>query len=594
AEIVFNESTETETGSSETEIIEPVVVETRVPDHGGGNAQPSAIGRHDGVANPSNEVTDQHKTVSTWAKKISSWADEVESESSHVDRSGSVSNNTLTVVDEAINTSSKSERVDHVCRDLKGVSTSTLRSNIPRQQPIVRQRKNDDKIGEHIGFALLQLDELNRKKDVARMEVETIKITCKEYRDKYEAAKSAQNIAYDVLNAKRQELYSVQSTLNMIENALLLEQTADKVRNMQHRLEHETIYSIQEEKRLMHELKRLEANHRELLSIVERQAKPQPSFDEKEPLEKRLKALKEELDSAKKELSQIKPITNAARKVYFDMNGKLNEMQGQFRAANVFCQEAYANVQNLKRLLFKNKYFQMYKDDDFRNKYLISNPMSTIALAVARRKIEDDKVVTLSTSIEKPEMIKEENKHSQEEEELPREEKVLHKENVAVKSREEIIAEEKAKAKEAEDRKKRNAEKAKEAEDRKKRNAEKAKEKEKAKRDRKKARKKAQKCINVEGESLVPSSEDPSLELITQEQEPKISEKPTVAQELPRIKEKPRSKNSNRPSVLAKTKVVVSPPIPNKNKTKPLLWKWVILSTPLVVAASLVCLPVLL
>ncbi|KAF5202961.1 hypothetical protein FRX31_007452, partial [Thalictrum thalictroides] len=112
AEIVFNnESTETETGSSETEIIEPVVVETRVPDHGGGNAQPSAIGRQDGVANPSNEATDQHKTVSTWAKKPSSWADEVESESSHVDRSGSVSNNTLTVVDEAINTSSKSDTI---------------------------------------------------------------------------------------------------------------------------------------------------------------------------------------------------------------------------------------------------------------------------------------------------------------------------------------------------------------------------------------------------------------------------------------------------------------------------------------------------
>ncbi|KAF5200587.1 hypothetical protein FRX31_009829 [Thalictrum thalictroides] len=46
----------------------------------------------------------------------------------------------------------------------------------------------------------------------------------------------------------------------------------------------------------------LEAYHRELLFIVERQAKPQPSFDEKEPLEKRLKALKEELDSAIKSL----------------------------------------------------------------------------------------------------------------------------------------------------------------------------------------------------------------------------------------------------------------------------------------------------
>ncbi|KAF5200586.1 hypothetical protein FRX31_009828 [Thalictrum thalictroides] len=90
-------------------------------------------------------------------------------------------------------------------------------------------------------------------------------------------------------------------------------------------------------------------------------------------------------------------------------------MQGQFRAANVFCQEAYANVQNLKRQLFKNKYFQMYKDDDFRNKYLKNNPMSTFALAAARKKIEADKVVTLSISTEKPEMIKEENKHGQEE-----------------------------------------------------------------------------------------------------------------------------------------------------------------------------------
>ncbi|PIA56965.1 hypothetical protein AQUCO_00700968v1 [Aquilegia coerulea] len=505
--------------------------------------------------------------------------------------------------------------------ELKSASTLSNSENISnstcnrfderfRRKPIVQHnfpRETDDKIAERIGFALLQLDEMTRKRDAIRMEVQTKKELFNEYRDKYEAAKSEESVAHDSLNFKRQELGSIQSTLHKIKNVLLVEEIGNKIQYMTHRIEHETI-PLQEERQLVRELKQLKTHHKDLLLIMERQTEPQPAFDQKykEQLEKSLTDIKKEMDSARKEIQNIKGITKAAGDVYFGEKKKLSEIQAQSKSANEFCQEAYANVRNLKRQLYKNKYFRMYTDDDFQNKYLRSNPMSTPSLGANKdspvprkvgepvpRKVRDDKVsVTPSTAaaeikpvLQSPKIMEKENKQSQKEAELTVKENVLPKENVLVKSREQVVMEERAKAKEAEGRKKRNAEKAQaRAELMEQREAER-KEKKKAKGERKKARKKAKASI-VEADSLVPSSENNLLEPVTEE--PEINEKPTVAQETI-IKKKPMPKKSQRPSVLAKT-TAVPPPVCTKNKRMMQPWTWALLTAPLVVAA-IVCVP---
>lgn len=221
----------------------------------------------------------------------------------------------------------------------------------------------DDEIEEQIVHGQQQVEEMTRKRDAIREEIQAKKATCNVYRDKIEAAKQEEGVAYDARYVKCQEMESVQSMLNMINSAFMVEEIGDQIRQVQHRIEHETI-SLKEEKQLIRELKQLKSQHQQLRSNLHKQAETQPAIDQKEALEKRLKLLKEDLDSVRNEILRTEEITNAARKVFRDENEKLRNMQEQFRSADVLRQEAYACVQKLKKQLYeKNKYFRVYKDD---------------------------------------------------------------------------------------------------------------------------------------------------------------------------------------------------------------------------------------
>ncbi|MFQ6654049.1 hypothetical protein Gotur_025170, partial [Gossypium turneri] len=70
--------------------------------------------------------------------------------------------------------------------------------------------------------------------------------------------------------------------------------------------------------------------------------------------------------SLKKEanLKNAEAITKAAKRKYYEETEKLSELQYQFKAANDIQQEAYAQLQRLKKQSYeKNKHFWQYKDD---------------------------------------------------------------------------------------------------------------------------------------------------------------------------------------------------------------------------------------
>ncbi|KAF5204828.1 Proton pump-interactor, partial [Thalictrum thalictroides] len=184
-----------------------------------------------------------------------------------------------------------------------------------------------------------------------------------ESRDKFEAARSEERAARDALNAKRREMDSVQSVINRMKNATSIEDIHDRVRSMEHRIEHETV-PLKEEKQLIRDIKQLKIHREQLSSSLGQQGELQPAPEEKAKIEDRFKVLKQEMDSCRKEVIRLEGISKAAWKNNNDEYEKQRALQAQFRAADDLRQEAYIHLQNLKKQLYeKNKYFRMYKED---------------------------------------------------------------------------------------------------------------------------------------------------------------------------------------------------------------------------------------
>ncbi|XP_043713260.1 uncharacterized protein LOC122661811 [Telopea speciosissima] len=214
----------------------------------------------------------------------------------------------------------------------------------------------DDKLKEQIRLAQIQVEERTQSRDAIRATIQMKRAICNEYRDKFEAAKLEERIARDAFSAKRQEIDSVQS-------AISIDDIDDRIHNMEHMIQHETM-PLKEEKQLIREIKQLKLLREQLSSHMGRQDEHQQASDQRDSHEERFKLLKQELDSLRKKVSQTEGITKVAKEKYFEENEKLRKLQSQFKDADVLRQEAYANLQNLRKELYeKNNYFRMYKDE---------------------------------------------------------------------------------------------------------------------------------------------------------------------------------------------------------------------------------------
>ncbi|KAF6174232.1 hypothetical protein GIB67_033764 [Kingdonia uniflora] len=222
---------------------------------------------------------------------------------------------------------------------------------------------DDNKIRDQIKLALLQVDDHTRRRDAIRVAIQPKKALCGEYRDKFEAAKLEERVARDALNAKRQEMDSVQSVINKLKNARSVDDMADRIKDMEYKQAHET-RPLKEERQLISEIRLLKQQREQLRSSLDKQAEVQPTLDERDGIEERFKLLKREIDSARSGVMRSEGLTKAARKVYIDESEKLKEINAQFRAADNLRQKAYIHVQNLKKQLYeKNKYFRLYNED---------------------------------------------------------------------------------------------------------------------------------------------------------------------------------------------------------------------------------------
>ncbi|KAG4908808.1 hypothetical protein JHK87_054924 [Glycine soja] len=225
---------------------------------------------------------------------------------------------------------------------------------------------DDENIKEKIKNALHQVEEKTKIRDAIRIESQTIKASCKDFDQEFRAAIAAHRAARDLLKSKRQEIDSVQSTMNRLNNAISVGDIDDKIRSMEHMIQHETL-PLNKEKQLIREIKQLKQNREELSSNMKKQDQSQQSVDNKddniEEHFKHLQLLKKEMEVLRNNVLKSDTETKAAKKKYNDECDKLNELLARFRAADDSRQEAYAKLLALKKQLHeKSKNFWEYRD----------------------------------------------------------------------------------------------------------------------------------------------------------------------------------------------------------------------------------------
>ncbi|KAL4335688.1 hypothetical protein GQ457_07G013440 [Hibiscus cannabinus] len=424
-------------------------------------------------------------------------------------------------------------------------------------------RYNDENLKEKIRLAQISVDERTRSRDAIRIEMQSMRATCKEYGNAFNAAVSQEREARVLLGSKRQEIESLQSVID-------IEDIDVKIRNLERTIQHEPL-TLKVEKNLIRDIKQLKQTREKLSSTMSRQDEMRQANGVTDlcfccikllvPLlivyliGLHLQSLKKESDQLKANVLKAEVVTKAAKRKYYDESEKLNNLQSRFNAANGIRQEAYAQLQSLKKQSYeKSKHFWQYKDDlntakylalkgdkealhsfctnqvekfmdlwnnndEFRNEYMRCNARSTIwrlgtldgrALGpnevppviprVVNERVANDHTVSGLTveDQEKVVLAKAEEEAARKAEELRKEEEEaarkaeeVRKEEEAAKLREQLRLEEIAKAKEALERKRRKAEKAQAWDAERTLKEAEKKEKKREKRERKKERRKA-------------------------------------------------------------------------------------------------------
>ncbi|CAL0314829.1 unnamed protein product [Lupinus luteus] len=182
-------------------------------------------------------------------------------------------------------------------------------------------------------------------------------------RPKQEGSERTARVSF---KSKCQELDSVKSTMNRLNNTISVGDIDNKIRNMEHMIQHETL-PLNEEKQLIRQIKQLKQNRGEISSIIGKQDQSQQSTEQNDSIEEQTKRsvhLKKELDLLRNNLQKAETATKVAQKKYDDEWDKLSELQGRFNVADRIRQEAYTNLRALKSELHEKLYCVITKGQE--------------------------------------------------------------------------------------------------------------------------------------------------------------------------------------------------------------------------------------
>ncbi|RZB52725.1 hypothetical protein D0Y65_048978 [Glycine soja] len=168
-------------------------------------------------------------------------------------------------------------------------------------------------------------DDENIKKNIKNALHQAI---CKDFDQKFRATIATHRAAHDLLKSKCQEIDSVQSIINILNNVIFVGDIDGKIRSMEHMIEHETL-PLNKEKQLIREIKQLKQNCEELSSNMKKQDQSQQSVDNKddniEEHFKHLQLLKKEMEVLRNNVLKSDTKTKATKKKYNDECDTLNK-----------------------------------------------------------------------------------------------------------------------------------------------------------------------------------------------------------------------------------------------------------------------------
>ncbi|KAJ8747439.1 hypothetical protein K2173_007537 [Erythroxylum novogranatense] len=183
------------------------------------------------------------------------------------------------------------------------------------------------------------------------------------YSDSLAAVLQQEKAARILLKGKRKEIDTFQSVINRVNSAVSIEDIDGRIRNMERMIQHETL-PLKDEKKFIREIKQLKQLREQIASNMGTRDEVEQAINQKDQIEERLKILRKQVDSLRKNLFKAEAATRAANKKDVDEHNQLTELHAQFRVADVKRQKAYAQLRSLKKQLYeKNNFFWKYKDD---------------------------------------------------------------------------------------------------------------------------------------------------------------------------------------------------------------------------------------
>ncbi|KAI4374853.1 hypothetical protein MLD38_012798 [Melastoma candidum] len=224
-------------------------------------------------------------------------------------------------------------------------------------------RFEDDRLKSKINYAQLQVDEKTKRRDSVKAEMQGKREIHRESNEKFGAAVTEEKSARELLKSKRQDIDSVQSEINKVKNAMSVSEIDTEISGMEHRIQHETL-PLKEERELINKIRKLKQLRGQMPSSIGGQDELTEALNNREQTEERLKNLRKDADTLRENCLKAEAVTRATKKIYQDDSEKLHELQARFKEANRTRQEAYVQLQSLKKELYeKSKPFWKYRDD---------------------------------------------------------------------------------------------------------------------------------------------------------------------------------------------------------------------------------------
>uniref|UniRef100_A0A803L5T8 Uncharacterized protein n=1 Tax=Chenopodium quinoa TaxID=63459 RepID=A0A803L5T8_CHEQI len=223
-------------------------------------------------------------------------------------------------------------------------------------------RFDDVKLNEEVKLSEMEVHEKTRNRDVVRTEYQKRKAIHWDYKTNFEAARSEERAAHKLMLAKRREIDSAQSLINLARHATTVEDVDSQILTLERKIQHETL-NLAEEKKLVRDIKLLNLQREQLAANSQRQQELQQALDQRVETEEKLKVFRKEWDALRDNYAKAEDNFKAAKKKYEEESAVLNDINARFKSADKVRQDAYIHFQTLKKQAYEqNKLFYGYKD----------------------------------------------------------------------------------------------------------------------------------------------------------------------------------------------------------------------------------------